>query len=503
MKNGVEYDINGKAVYGVYVSGQKKLYFNAKVYKDEEEAIIYMLHEMKHALDDNEKSIGFDSKTSNIGVGGNEGATQRFATDMAEAILNIQIPETLHNSLGIQINTNLDEYQIEDKLNELFCKAIGVSRADFLQAQNEESKEAFNRMIEKFNRYASYEDFRKALDGIYNIQEETWVDENGNLLEDEAKPTQEQTDRAKALIKICETQNVQYIQMTDIKKLEELKEDFIMPMNEYGEIVRNDNDLQNRSINQIIDESMDAKEMLYQEDYLKYQEFLTNGLDLGNNELVFISGLGGFPFDTIFEGETTMKELLKDSSKPFTEKIYVRSDDTYKVAEISFDINGTIKIGNFGNVESLDDIVEDIEHSEVIGNAPEYVRILELQGKDEKAQKIQAKYEYYQQNKSRIDEIKKIRNQKNNQASEIEMLAKQMYSGDTDGITAKDQIDNFDFDGPSFGEVERTGVVILKEDLQEISEDPQSIESRRKVLDDLNRAQSNDLEQENQNEQGE
>ena len=168
MKNGVEYDINGKSVYGVYVSGQKKLYFNAKVYKDEEEAIIYMLHEMKHALDDNEKSIGFDSKTSNMGVGGNEGATQRFATDMAEAILNIQIPETLHNSLGIQINTNLDEYQIEDKLNELFCKAIGVSRADFLQAQNEESKEAFNRMIEKFNRYASYEDFRKALDGIYN-----------------------------------------------------------------------------------------------------------------------------------------------------------------------------------------------------------------------------------------------------------------------------------------------------------------------------------------------
>ena len=276
-----------------------------------------------------------------------------------------------------------------------------------------------------------------------------------------------------------------------------------MPMNEYGEIVRNDNDLQNRSINQIIDESMDAKEMLYQEDYLKYQEFLTNGLDLGNNELVFISGLGGFPFDTIFEGETTMKKLLKDSSKPFTEKIYVRSYDTYKVAEISFDINGTIKIGNFGNVESLDDIVEYIEHSEVIGNAPEYVRILELQGKDEKAQKIQAKYEYYQQNKSRIDEIKKIRNQKNNQASEIEMLAKQMYFGDIDEITAKDQIDNFDFDGQSFGEVERTGVVILKEDLQEISEDPQSIESRRKVLDDLNRAQSNDLEQENQNEQGE
>lgn len=499
MKNGVEYDINGKAVYGVYVSGQKKLYFNAKVYKDEEEAIIYMLHEMKHALDDNEKSIGFDSKTSNIGVGGNEGATQRFATDMAEAILNIQIPETLHNSLGIQINTNLDEYQIEDKLNELFCKAIGVSRADFLQAQNEESKEAFNRMIDKFNRYASYEDFRKALDGIYNIQEETWVDENGNLLEDEAKPTQEQTDRAKALIKICETQIVQYIQMTDIKKLEELKEDFIMPMNEYGEIVRNDNDLQNRSINQIIDESMDAKEMLYQEDYLKYQKFLTNGLDLGNNELVFISGLGGFPFDTIFEGETTMKELLKDSSKPFTEKIYVRSDDTYKVAEISFDINGTIKIGNFGNVESLDDIVEYIEHSEVIGNAPEYVRILELQGKDEKAQKIQAKYEYYQQNESRIDEIRQSFGQKSSQLSETEMLMEQMRNGDI-------QHDAFELDtinGDNLYKVNPDGNIILQEDLKEMSEDPKSIEARKKVLDDLINAQSNDLEQENQKEKGE
>lgn len=83
------------------------------------------------------------------------------------------------------------------------------------------------------------------------------------------------------------------------------------------------------------------------------------------------------------------------------------------------------------------------------------------------------------------------------------MLKQQMYLGDIEGITAKDQIDNFDFDDPSFGGVDITGVVILKEDLQEISEDPQSIEARRKVPDDLNRAQSNDLEKENQNEQGE
>ncbi len=498
MENEVEYDIEGKAVYGVYVSSQEKLYFNAKVYKNEEEAIIYMLHEMKHALDDNEESIGFDSKISNIGVGSNEGATQRFATDMAETILNIQIPETMHSSLGIQIKTNLDEYQIEDKINELFCKAIGVSRAEFLQAQNEESKKAFNRMIEKFNRYASYDDFRKALDGIYYIQEETWVDENGNLLEDEAKPTHEQTDRAKALIKICESQIIKYIQRTDINRLEELKEDFIMPMNEYGEIVRNTNSLPSENTNQVMEESMTDTQMLYQEDYLKYQEFLMNGIDLGDDELVFISGLGGKSFEYDFEIYPTMKNLLANSGEALKEKIYVRSGDSYRVAEISFDINGTVQLGNFEDIESLDDILEHIEHSEVIGNASEYIKILKLQGKDEEAQNVQAKYEYYQQNKSRIDEIKGT---KSSQLSEIELMAKQMRDGFDTPVIDPFELDIINDD--NLYKVNPDGTIILQEDLKETAENPQSIEARKKVLEDLTRAQSNELEQENQNEQGE
>lgn len=458
-----------------------------------------MLHEMKHALDDNEESIGFDSKTSNNGVGANEGATQRFATDMVEAILNIQIPEKPHSSLGIQINTNLDEYQIEDKINELFCKAIGISRAEFLQAQNEESKESFNKMIEKFNRYASYDDFRKALDGIYYIQEETWVDENGNLLEEEAHPTLEQTNRAKTLIKICEGQIIRYIQRTDINRLEKLKEDFIMPMNEYGEIVRNTNDSPDENTNHIINESMTDTEMLYQEDYLKYQEFLVNGLDFGDDELVFISGLGGFSFDTVFEGDTTIKDLLANSGEPFTEKIYVRSGDTYKVAAISFDINGTIKLENFEDIDSLDDILEHIEHSEVIGNAPEYIRILQLQGKKDKAQEIQAKLEYYEQNKSRIDEIRQTFGQKSSELSEIEILMQQMASGDIQSEPIDLDIINND----DTLKVNPDGSVILQEDLKETAEDPKSIEARKKVFEDLTRAQSNDLEKENQNEQGE
>lgn len=92
---------------------------------------------MKHALDDNELSIRFDLKSEENGVGMNEGATQRFATDIAEEILEEKIPETMQSSLGITLSTNLDEYQIEDKMNELFCKALGISREEFLRMQNE------------------------------------------------------------------------------------------------------------------------------------------------------------------------------------------------------------------------------------------------------------------------------------------------------------------------------------------------------------------------------
>lgn len=48
---------------------------------------------------------------------------------------------------------------------------------------------------------------------------------------------------------------------------------------------------------------------------------------------------------------------------------------------------------------------------------------------------------------------------------------------------------------------ETTG--ISHDEFRDVAEDPKSIEARKKVLDDLTRAQSNNLEQENQNEQGE
>lgn len=503
FNNGIEYDIPGTAVYGVYVTSQKKLYYNAKVFKNEQEALIYILHEMKHGLDHFPDSIGFQKNNNAENVGSNEGATQRFATDIAEEILGEKIHETQQTSLGITLQTNLDEYQIEDKLNELLCKALGISKAVFLSAQNEENQETFNTIIHNFNKYANFRDFQQALDGIYAIQEETWFDENGNLLETEAKPTIEQTKRATELIRICQSQIFQYVQKSNPDKLAEIKEGFIVPMNEYGEIVRQHTDIDDiEHTTQSNDEIMSNRDMLYQADYMKYQEFLMNGVDLGDNTLVFISGLSVIPFEEIFEGEQTLKEILEVQNEQLLASIFVRSGDTYKSASITFDKNGVIEISDYQEIDSLDNIIEHIEHSEVIGNAPEYIRILKLQGKDKKAQEIQKKYEYFLKNKDRIDEIRQKFGEKSEEKSEMDMIAELLYNGELDGVTAGEASEKFD-DSDLF-KVDDRGIAYLTEDsFRETAEDARSIEARKKVLADLKQAQTNEKSQENHKEQGE
>ena len=139
FKNGIVYDLPGTAIYGMYSPSEKKLYFNAKVFKSEEEALVYILHEIKHGLDHYDDIIGFEYQDKGVGI--NEGATQRFATDMAEEILNMKFPREVQSSLGVRFNTHLDEYQIEDKLNELFCIAMGISMEELIKMQNDPQKE--------------------------------------------------------------------------------------------------------------------------------------------------------------------------------------------------------------------------------------------------------------------------------------------------------------------------------------------------------------------------
>ena len=383
--NGVIKDINGTAIYGYYSSGEQRLHYNAKVFENEQEALIYILHEMKHALDDNENSIGFDSKIDNTGVGINEGATQRFATDIAEEILGEPIPKKEQTSLGITLNTNLDEYQIEDKMNELLCMALGISKADLFKLQNQSDGKGLAKLKEMFDQYADFDLFQNALDAIYAIQEETWIDEHGNSLEKEAEPTKEQTARAKELIRICQEQVMKYIEKANPEKLEEIKENMIM----------------------IDGEIMSNKEMLYQDDYLKYQEFITKGLNLEDSQIVYISGLNQCNFDWIpgEEHEGTLKDILERYNEGRTETVYIRKGDIYQKIDVTFNSKGVIKCSEPQIFEDFDSLISEIEEAEVLGNAEEYIKLLQLHGDKEKANIIQRKYEYFMNNSDRIPEI--------------------------------------------------------------------------------------------------
>ena len=434
LKNGIVKDIHGNAIYGVYVSNQQRLYYNAKVFKNEQEALIYVLHEMKHALDDNEKSIGFDSKIKNEGTGINEGATQRFATDIAEEILQVEIPKTEQTSLGIMLNTNLDEYQIEDKMNELICNALGISRADFLKKQNQNDGNGLLELKEKFDEFADFDTFLKALDEIYSIQEETWIDEDGNLLEQEAEPTKEQTEKAKGLIRICQEQVVQYVEKANPERLEEIKENMIM-----------------------IDEKiMSDNAMITQEDYMRYEEYISSLVDVGDSKIVYISGLEDHNYEPIKGAKTdNIVEILKNGGS-ISESVYFRDGDTYKQMNFTLDAKNGIRQGVISDVKDLSDITVEINSHGFLGNPEEYIRMLRIQGKEELANQKQREYEYFMNNREKIPELL----QKGYDTRESDELAEALYNGEFVG----EPID-IDFSEFEKGTIEYKGISISDDGL--------------------------------------
>lgn len=145
--------------------------------------------------------------------------------------------------------------------------------------------------------------------------------------------------------------------------------------------------------------------------------------------MVYISGLGGFPFEEIYEGETSMKQLLENTTEPFTETIYLRQGDEYKMATVTFDKTGAIGMSEMQTVTSFDDILDDIFASDIIGNAEEYIRMLRLQGNDVEAQNVQRKYEYFMNNRSRIPEMKQHINERTIDP-EIEEIMRRIAEGE-------------------------------------------------------------------------
>ena len=395
FNNGIVYDLPGTAIYGMYSPSEKKLYFNAKVFKTEEEALVYVLHEIKHGLDHYNESIGFEYQDKGIGI--NEGATQRFATDIAEEILQIEFPKSFQSSLGIQFITHLDEYQIEDKLNELFCITMGISMNEFIKMQNDPQKEKFKKLIDKFNQYASYEIFKKSLDQIYMIQEETWFDKNHNMLDKEKEPTIDQTKRALELISCCKKLLLKYAQRENLTVIDKIKEVSFMAINEYGEIIRDnyDESIEQRKLEE--NDVMSEENIVMQADYINYQQNILNqiGSNVLNHECAII-------FVTEFKYEEDCCEKI----------VYFRKKDSYQKIIIPIKKDKNIDIAHI-NVQKVDDINEiklSIEDCEaefgVIANAKEYAKILRMTGDEEKARNILNKWNYFL---SKQNELEKIR----------------------------------------------------------------------------------------------
>lgn len=489
FNNGIVYDLPGTAVYGMYSPSEKKLYFNAKVFKNEEEALVYILHEIKHGLDHYDESIGFEYQDK--GVGMNEGATQRFATDVAEEILQIEFPRNIQSSLGIQFNTHLDEYQIEDKLNELFCIAVGISMNEFIKMQNNPQKEEFKRLIDKFNQHASYEVFRESLDQIYMIQEETWFDENHNMLDKEKEPTTKQTKRAMELISRCKKLLLKYAERENPTAVDRIKEVYFMAINEYGEIIRNSYDEPIRQTNSEENDVMSEENIVMQADYINYQQNILNqiGSNVLNNECAII-------FITEFRYEDDNCEKI----------VYFRKEESYQKIIIPMKDDKTIDIANI-SVQKVDDVNEikiSIEDSEaefgVIANAPEYARILSMLGDDDKAQSILNKWNYFLSRQNELEQIRqRVEEQHRAFSDEMERLRSSLRDGGEIEASQQSYFDTLFNKTIEYGNivVSEDGITIINSDgsikFATVEEEEQYISQIRSALENgeisLNRVQ--------------
>ena len=489
FNNGIVYDLPGTAVYGIYSPSEKKLYFNAKVFKNEEEALVYILHEIKHGLDHYDESIGFEYQDK--GVGMNEGATQRFATDVAEEILQIEFPRNIQSSLGIQFNTHLDEYQIEDKLNELFCIAVGISMNEFIKIQNNPQKEEFKRLIDKFNQHVSYEVFRESLDQIYMIQEETWFDENHNMLDKEKEPTTEQTKRAMELISHCKKLLLKYAERENPTAVDRIKEVYFMAINEYGEIIRDSYDEPIRQTNSEENDVMSEENIVMQADYTNYQQNILNqiGSNVLNNECAII-------FITEFRYEDYNCEKI----------VYFRKGDSYQKIIIPMKDDKTIDIANI-SVQKVDDVNEikiSIEDCEaefgVIANAPEYSRILSMSGDDGKAQSILNKWNYFLSRQNELEQIRqRVEEQHRAFSDEMERLRSSLRDGGEIEASQQSYFDTLFNKTIEYGNivVSEDGITIINSDgsikFATVEEEEQYISQIRNALENgeisLNRVQ--------------
>jgi len=184
-------------------------------------------------------------------------------------------------------------------------------------------------------------------------------------------------------------------------------------------------------------------EVLYQADYLKYQEFISRGLDIGKKEIVYITGLEANPYEEIIEGEYNLKEVLENIKHLVKKYMYLRNGEIYTRVTIYIDAKGVQKIQE-EKVVTVDEILKDIDKTSLIGNIEEYIRLVTIKGKKDYVEKLKKQNEYFLQNFSRLSELKD--NVNNDYQKELERL--KAYEDNTEELEIDDSmfINEFDED---------------------------------------------------------
>lgn len=182
-------------------------------------------------------------------------------------------------------------------------------------------------------------------------------------------------------------------------------------------------------------------EVLYQADYLKYQEFISRGLDIGEKEIVYITGLEANPYEEIIEGEYNLKEVLGNIKHLVKKYMYLRNGEKYTRVTIYIDAKGVQKMQE-EKIVTVDEILKDIDKTILIGNIEEYIRLLTIKGKKDYAEKLKKQNEYFLQNLSRLSELKEKVN--NDYQEELERL--KVYENNTEELDIDDSMLINDFD---------------------------------------------------------
>ena len=83
---------------------------------------------------------------------------------MAKSFANNNIRNTSFDAFNLSFQTDMVRYQVEDKLNKLFCTSMGITLDELISMQNDENMDRLNELIARFNEFANYDRYSAAIE---------------------------------------------------------------------------------------------------------------------------------------------------------------------------------------------------------------------------------------------------------------------------------------------------------------------------------------------------